>query len=385
MSDPPSISLIIEKLVPGGEGLARHEGRVVFIPGVLPGEEVTVEITEAKKDFARARLVDIVKPSPDRVTPACPVAGACGGCDWLHIDPAAQARQKVELVRDSLRRMAGFDWPNLEIETGSPFGYRNRIQAHTDGSGALGFLERGGHGFIPVTACPVAHASLQPLLAGGTRSRQQNRFLAFGYTDAAGAPRLDREDKNPNAEIELTILDKKIRFPLKGFFQSNVEMMERIIPYAVEGLAGKVALDLYAGVGLFGAFLKDRFERLVCVEFNRGALRYAKQNVAGDDNEFLAEPVEKVVELRGNPLAQERADAAVIDPPREGLDKAVRAWLRDKPVEKLVYVSCNPVTLARDLKDLLAGPYALTDLKLFDFYPQTSHIEAVAKLRLKTA
>jgi 23S rRNA (uracil1939-C5)-methyltransferase len=381
MSSP--ISLTIEKLIPGGEGLARHDGRVVFVAGVLPGEEVTVEITEAKKDFARARLVEIVKASPDRVAPACPVAGSCGGCDWLHIDAAAQARQKIELVRDSLRRMAGFDWPQLEIETGAPFGYRNRIQAHTDGSGKLGFLERGGHGFVPVSACPVAHASLQPLLAEGTRSRQQGRFLAFGHSDPAGSPRLHREDKDPNAEVEITILDKKIRFPLKGFFQSNVEMMERLIPYALEGLAGKVALDLYAGVGLFGAFLGNHFERVVCIEFNHYALRYAKQNVPGNDNEFLAEPVEKVVELRGNPLAQERADAAVIDPPREGLDKAVRAWLRDKPVEKLVYVSCNPVTLARDLKDLLAGPYELTDLKLFDFYPQTSHIEAVAKLKLR--
>jgi 23S rRNA (uracil1939-C5)-methyltransferase len=379
----PPLSLTIEKLIPGGEGLARHEGRVVFVPGVLPGEEVTVEITEAKKDFARARVVDIVSASPDRVTPACPVAGACGGCDWLHIDPAAQARQKIELARDSLRRLGGFDWPSLEIETGSPFGYRNRIQAHADGSGRLGFLERGGHGFVAVTACPVAHASLQPLLAGGTKPGRPDRFLAFGHSDAAGSARLHREDKDPNAEIEIAILGKTIRFPLKGFFQSNVEMMEKLIPHALEGLAGKVALDLYAGVGLFGAFLKDHFERVVCIEFNRSALRYAKQNVAGDDNEFLAEPVEKVVDLRGNPLAQERADAAVIDPPREGLDKAVRAWLKDKPVEKLVYVSCNPVTLARDLKDLLAGPYELTDLKLFDFYPQTSHIEAVAKLSLR--
>jgi len=377
------LSLHIDKLIPGGEGLARHEGRVVFVPGVLPGEEVVAEITEAKKDFARARVVEIKTASPDRVTPACPHAGTCGGCDWLHIDPAAQARQKVELVRDSLRRLAGFDWPELAIETGSPFGYRNRIQAHTDGSGRFGFLERGGHGFVPVTSCPVAHASLQPLLAAGTLSRQTDRLLAFGYHDASGNPHFAREDKNPNAEISVTILGKKIRFPLKGFFQSNLEMMEKLIPYAVEGLEGKVALDLYAGVGLFGAFLKDHFERVVCIEFNRAALRYAKQNVAGDDNEFLMEAVEDVVELRGNPLAQERADAAVIDPPREGLDKAVRAWLRDKPVEKLVYVSCNPVTLARDLKDLLAGPYELTDLRLFDFYPQTSHIEAVAKLRLK--
>jgi 23S rRNA (uracil1939-C5)-methyltransferase len=375
-------TLRIEKLVPGGEGLARHEGRVVFVPGVLPGEEVSVEFTETKKDFARARVVEILEPSPDRVAPPCAYAGACGGCDWLHIAPAAQARLKVELVRDSLRRLAGFDLPDLAIETGAPLGYRNRIQAHTDGSGALGFLERGGHGLVRVERCPVAHAALQPLFAG-EGGKRADRFLAYGHTDAAGENRLARADVTPNAEITVPLLGKQLVFPLRGFFQSNLEMTARLIPYALEGLGGEVALDLYAGVGVFGAFLKDRFERVVCIEFNGHALPYARRNVPGDDNEFLSKPVEEVVNLRGDPLSQEQADAAVIDPPREGLDKAVRHWLRERPVPKLVYVSCNPVTLARDLKELLAGPYELEDMKVFDFYPQTSHIEAVAKLRLK--
>jgi 23S rRNA (uracil1939-C5)-methyltransferase len=375
--------LRIEKLVPGGEGLARHDGRVVFVPGVLPGEEVSVEFTETKKDFARARVVEILEPSPDRVAPPCAYAGTCGGCDWLHIAPAAQARLKVELVRDSLRRLAGFDLPDLAIETGAPLGYRNRIQAHADGSGALGFLKRGGHGHVAIEHCPVAHAALQPLFAGGGGKRA-DRFLAYGHTDAAGENRLARADETPNAEITVPLLGKQLVFPLRGFFQSNLEMTARLIPYALEGLEGEVALDLYAGVGVFGAFLKDRFERVVCIEFNSHALPYARRNVPGDDNEFLSKPVEEVVNLRGDPLSQEQADAAVIDPPREGLDKAVRQWLRERPVPKLVYVSCNPVTLARDLKELLAGPYELEDMKVFDFYPQTSHIEAVAKLKLRT-
>jgi len=134
--------------------------------------------------------------------------------------PPPQARIKIELVRDSLRRMGGFDWPDLEIETGAPFGYRNRIQAHTDGSGAFGFLERGGHGFVPVKSCPVAHASLQPLLAGGTLSRQTDRLLGLRVFGCFGNPHFAREDKNPGAEIEVTILDKKSDSRSKDFFRA---------------------------------------------------------------------------------------------------------------------------------------------------------------------
>lgn len=375
-----TVRLRIEKLVPGGEGLARREGRVVFVPGVLPGEEVEALIVEAKKDFARARLVGIAAPSPDRVEPRCPLAGTCGGCDWLHVGREAQARLKVELVRDSLRRLAGFDRPDLRIETGEPFGYRNRVQVHVDARGRTGFQGRRANDFVPVPRCPVAHPALAPLFAGGAKPGAPDRFLAYGFSDAEGAPRLFRADENPDAEITVRVLHRDIVFPLRGFFQSNLEMTERLLAYVLEGLpAGGTAFDLYAGVGLFGAFLKDRFDRVACVEFNRHALRLARRNV-GEKGVFLAEALERVVGGPGNPLDAFAADAAVIDPPREGLDKAVRRWLVEKPVPRLTYVSCNPVTLARDLKDLLAGPYELRDMRLFDFYPQTSHIEAAARL-----
>src|SRR5690606_29301566 len=134
-----AISLHIDKLVPGGDGLARHEGRVVFVPGVLPGEDVTVGIVEVKKDFARARLLEVVTTSPDRVAPPCALAGVCGGCDWLHIDPAAQARLKVELVRDPVRRLAGLDLPDLPIENSAALGNRYRFPAHVDPAGQAGF------------------------------------------------------------------------------------------------------------------------------------------------------------------------------------------------------------------------------------------------------
>jgi 23S rRNA (uracil1939-C5)-methyltransferase len=377
--------LRVEKLVPGGEGLARHVGRVVFVPGVLPGEDVVAEIVEAKKDFARARLVSVEAAAPERVTPPCELAGVCGGCDWLHIDPAAQAQFKVELARDSLRRLAGFDLPELRIETGKPLGYRNRVQVHVDGRGAVGFLGRKGNDFVHVAECPVAHPALAPLFAGGARPGAPDRFLAYGFTDAEGVNRLARADEDSAEEITVRVLDRDIVFPLRGFFQSNLEMTERLIPYVLDGLppGGGTALDLYSGVGLFGAFMKDRFDHVVCVEFNRHAIKVARRNV-GEKGAFVAEALENVVAGRENPFDRIPARAAVIDPPREGLDKAVRRWLVEKPIPNLVYVSCNPVTLARDLKELLAGPYTLEDMRLFDFYPQTSHIEAVARLKIKT-
>jgi 23S rRNA (uracil1939-C5)-methyltransferase len=315
----------------------------------------------------------------------------CGGCDWLHIDPAAQARFKMELARDSLRRMAGFDLPDLRIETGSPLGYRNRVQVHADVSGAVGFLGRKGNDFVRVVECPVAHPALAPLFAGGTRPGSPDRFLAYGFAegfaDGGESPvdRLYRSDEDPDAEITVRVLDRDIVFPLRGFFQSNLEMTARLIPYVLDGLpsGGGTALDLYSGVGLFGAFMKDRFDHVVCVEFNRHAIKVARRNV-GEKGAFVAEALENVVAGRENPFDRIPARAAVIDPPREGLDKAVRRWLVEKPIPNLVYVSCNPVTLARDLKELLAGPYALEDMRLFDFYPQTSHIEAVARLKIKT-
>ncbi len=378
------LNLKIEKLVPGGEGLARHEGRVVFIPGVLPGEQVRVETTEMKKDFARAELREILEPSPDRIKPMCSLAGTCGGCDWLHIAPQAQAQLKVTVAQDALRRIGGIDWPNLKIETGLSFGYRNRLQLHTNPSGAVGFLERKGHGFVPVKKCPVAHPAFAPLFEQGASPKSPERFHAFACNDAGGKPQLWRGDEKPHAEARVKVLDRELVFPINGFFQSNLEMLEQLVPYAIEGLSGDTVFDLYSGVGLFGSFLTPHFRRVVCVESDHETLAFARRNLGVDDAAFVAEPVEDMISDSDAPASWEQPDAVIVDPPREGLDVKVRAWLKRLSVSKLVYVSCNPVTMARDMKDLLAGPYKLDDLRLFDFYPQTSHIEAVAKLSLKS-
>ena len=219
-----------------------------------------------------------------------------------------------------------------------------------------------------------------------------------GDADSAGSPVYDKESPaysrasarpvpeylGPRVDgtqgvITASILGKPIRFDLRCFFQSNLEMTEKLIPYALDGLSGREALDLYCGVGLFGAFLKDRFERVLAVEENPISLEYALGNI-GDTGEFLRGRVEQLLKEERGPLASGRPDAVVVDPPRDGLDPAVKEYLIAKKPPRLVYVSCNPVTLARDLKTLVANGFKLDDLRLFDFYPQTAKVESVAKL-----
>jgi len=432
------VDLVIEKLVPGGDGLARLEGRVVFIPFTLPGEKVRARITEAKKDFLRAIPLEILEPSPDRAEAPCPVFGRCGGCDWQHIAPAAQLRHKQAMAEDAFRRIGGLSFPGLAIEGGKPWRYRNRIQIHRDASGKAGFLARASHALVPIRDCPISRPAFGPLFAprasatgagvssSGLRPFEGTRrfsawshplpeggdFLISAEPGATGpGQRITGLPADPGpepipaeifvsagrvpypqavgpaggvqaeeaAEIAAPLLGKTLRFDLRCFFQSNLEMTARLVPYALDGLSGRLALDLYCGVGLFGTFLADRFERVIAVEENPAALEWARRNI-GATHEFLRGRVEELLRAERGPLAAARPDAIVVDPPRTGLDRAVAEFLIAKRPPRLVYVSCDPATLARDLKSLLAAGFSLDDLRLFDFYPQTAHVEAVAKL-----
>jgi 23S rRNA (uracil1939-C5)-methyltransferase len=401
-----TVELTIEKMVPGGEGLARREGKVIFVAGALTGERLKVRLTGSKKDYARGEIAEILAPSPERITPPCPVAGRCGGCDWQHLAYPEQLRQKVALAEDALRRVGGIAWPGLAIEPGKPWGYRNRVQFHRSPDGRLGFLGRGSHEVIPVSACPVSDPALNALLStdpatpadpasaspatgarfpaatGGPSAEAAGRLLAWGHAGAAA---------RADGEIAVEILGKTIRFDNRCFFQSNLGMLEKLIPHVLEGLpdrhgeqgggpGGDRALDLYCGVGLFGAFLADRYRSVLAVEENAASLAHARGNIPGTSHAFLEGRLEDLVQ-QGR--LGDVPDLVLVDPPRPGLDQAVRDWLAETRPPRLVYVSCNPVTLARDLKSLLAAGFTLTSLRLFDFYPQTAHVEAVAKLEMR--
>lgn len=381
ISGEPLLELTVESLVPGGDGLARHEGKVIFIPGVLPGERVQARLLQSKRDFARAEAVSLLAASPDRVAPGCAAADRCGGCDWLHIAPEAQARLKVAMARDAYRRLGGFDYEALTIESGDPWGYRNRLQVHADRQGRLGFMGRQSRHVAVVNACPVAHEALQPLFRNHAANHRVTRFQAFGHA-TRGRLESAREDETPDGIMNVRLLGRDFVFPLAGFFQSNIAMLEKLIPWALQGLpmaSGSCAMDLYSGVGLFASFLADHFETVVAVEEQVLAAEFIKQN-AGPKVEVHTGKLEEWGRRDLLSPVSRKPDLILVDPPREGLHAEARHFLLETAAEKMIYVSCDVVTQARDLKVLLAGGYRLEALQLFDFYPQTHHVEAVAKL-----
>ncbi len=398
----PGKELSVVRLVAGGEGLGFIDGKAVFVPGVLPGERVIVRTVKRRRDFERAELVEVLEPSPHRVRPACALAGTCGGCDWLHIDYEEQLRQKVSIVTESLRRTGRIDRDPPEIEPSEPTRARNRTQVHRGADGRLGYMTAASNDVVPVATCPAVAGPLDGIFSGAVRVPGDiDRFTAFSDGSWVAVEGID-----DTRDLTVTVNGRGIFFSVGCFFQSNLGMLEKLVPWALRGLSGSVAADLYCGVGLFAAFLADSFPRVICVESSATSVAYARRNVKGEGNEFYPMGVEHWIASGGAPpgraaltsehdqappgratfpFVPDRApralDAVVVDPPRAGLGPEVRAWLRATRPRDLVYVSCNPVTLARDLEELVNGGFTLEDLRLFDFYPQTSHVESVARLK----
>ncbi|MGA2763258.1 MAG: TRAM domain-containing protein [Spirochaetia bacterium] len=365
--------ILIEKLVAGGDGLGFLDGKAVFVPGVLPGERVRVRLGQRRRDFDRAALVDVINASPGRQSPPCSLAGVCGGCDWLHIRSEEQAARKVDIMREAFQRVGQFAWKEIGVETGPDLAYRNRVQIHRDHAGRLGFMSAGSERVVPVATCPVSVGSINRLFADpGRAPADRDRFTAWGDDETLAVEGLDDE-----RDLEVRVLGKSVIFSVACFFQSNLSMLSKLLPFALEGLSGKAAADLYCGVGLFGAFLADRFERVTAVESSSLSMSYARRNIPDDRGDFYPVNMEQWVETDA---ARRPLDAVVVDPPRAGLGPEVCRWLRGAAPSRLVYVSCDPVTLARDLGELVRDRFTMDEVRIFDFYPQTSHVETVARL-----
>jgi len=366
--------LSIEKLVAGGDGLAFREGKAVFVPGVLPGETVRVRLVETRRDFDRAALVEVLKPSPGRVAPPCALAGICGGCDWLHISYKEQVRQKAAIVREALRRAGGIEWGEVEVEPGPPLAYRTRVQIHRDSHGTLGFKGLGSARVVHVAFCPIADPGINRIFSGDVAAPDGlERFSACSVGN-----RVAREGIDDDIDIRVRVAGKETVFSVGCFFQSNLAVLERLVPFVLEKLDGTSAADLYCGVGLFGAFLAERFSSVTVVESSTTSAAYARRNLPEPRCAVYPMTVEQWTAsgAAGGPF-----DAVIVDPPRAGLGVEVRQWICRVMPRWLRYVSCNPVTLARDLRDFVSRGFLLDDLRVFDFYPQTSHIECVARLR----
>ena len=380
MPEPQQLQLRVEKLVAGGDGLAFHQGKAVFVPLALPGELVLATIAQERRDFSQARLVEVLEPSRHRVKPACPIYGECGGCNLQHLAYPRQVEEKALIVSESLRRTGRIEREEIPAVPSLPFSYRNRMQLHLTPEGRVGLMRRSSSDLVEAPSCPVAVKPVQDWIesrAGSARAGREvgpyvlgkDRFLVFGYQDEVWI-------EGERGVVEVRVAGEPIRFHLKGFFQSNLYLLDYFVPDALAGLSGALAADLYCGVGLFGRFLARSFGRVTCVEHNPFALDLARENVPGAANEFQSLPVEDWIRTEG---AKRRFDCVVVDPPRTGLSAPVRAWLCAAKPPVVVYVSCDPVTLSRDAAELLRAGYALESIKAFDFYPQTGHVECHAR------
>lgn len=385
------VDLTIEKLVMGGDGLARVDGKVIFVRGGLPGEKVTAKIIENKKDFARAEVIKIHTASNNRAQPVCPAYGICGGCDWMHIHYATQIATKEELFRESIYRSTKVHFDKIDVYTSTPLNYRSRAQFSSDSNGNWGFLGANSHQVVALNNCPVLAPEINQLLQNTeplqnalsvwiARQKQHNRLYdkkpikikAFSGTNGITySPELQN-----NAYTSVNVLGKTFYVGAESFFQSNLSLVPNMVEYVTQNLSGKIAIDMYGGVGLFGAFLADTFEQVIWIEENQDSLHWAEKNLPANKTKFFCSKAEDWMANHKDITA----DVLVVDPPRLGLSPIVKEGICHIGAHELILVSCYPPTLARDLSYFLAHGYEMQGAALFDFYPQTSHIEAVVKL-----
>lgn len=360
--------------------MARIEGKVTFIEGALPGELVELEYQKRRKDFDEARCVRVLEPHALRAVPPCPHYGICGGCNLQHAAISLQREMKQGVVHDLFRRLARIALPeSWPMHGGSPWGYRHRAR-FVKGTQGWGFRRAQSHEILPIRSCPVLCDALNqaicqfPDLPSGSELQvfvdTQGQWK-FWHTGMAGHI----------ADTQFIALKEKVvQADAQVFFQSNMELAPMLLDAVLGELARipnrRLAVDLFSGVGVFASFLQDHFDQVVAVEWNEGCLRHARNNL-GKHCVFHSSSAEDYLHSQ-NPGS---VDLLVVDPPRAGLSPEVRQALTISRPSCMVYVSCDPVTLARDVGEFVRNGFKLERIEAFDFYPQTDHLEMLAVLR----
>ncbi|HEV8541341.1 MAG TPA: class I SAM-dependent RNA methyltransferase [Verrucomicrobiae bacterium] len=357
----------------GGEGVARLGDFVVFVPFVITGEEVEAEVTEVKKNFARARLISIVRPSDQRVQPHCPYFGECGGCQYQHIAYAEQLRIKEKQIRDLFQRVGRFE-AEIEPVVPSPreYGYRNRIMIRSQWNKPeqrlnIGFVRYENRLVVDIDHCPIS----EPEVSEAIKSVRAHPPPKGGL------------------KVVLRKFPDDWEVPKDSFFQNNFFLLPELVKTVRDYLRAsgtRFLLDLYCGVGFFGIEMAGSVERVIGTELDKKAVAAAQNNAKrrGLSNiEFLTGDTGELLPalLRQFPASQ---TSVIIDPPRTGCTPEILDLLRETRPKQIIYVSCHPATLARDLNLLSAdGLYEVGHVKPFDMFPQTQHVECVAEVRLK--
>ncbi|HTV04499.1 MAG TPA: class I SAM-dependent RNA methyltransferase [Acidobacteriaceae bacterium] len=436
MTQESPVQLRIEKPIYGGAGLARHEGKAIFVPFALPGETVEASISSNHGSYANAELVNILEPSFTRAEPACPHYGVCGGCHYQHTTYQHQVEIKSQILRESLERARIADIPAISTLSCEPLAYRNRIRLHIDPrTSQLAYKRRSSNQNLIVTTCPIASPIVQTALhniqsSAATlqlnkhfteielfTSPEQDSVLVSLFTSSAPKPSINAfgslwpqlqaaiphltgaalfspafssVDK-PRQPVKLLVhhgqpsltysaVGRDYRVSAGSFFQVNRFLIDPLVEYVTQSASGSLAWDLYAGVGLFSAVLTSRFQQVIGVESALCSVHDLRHNLRGTPSRVV---VSTTLDFLRRATPRQRPDFVVVDPPRAGLGKQVTTLLAAVRPAHITYVSCDPATLSRDLKSLLDSGYHLSSMCMVDLFPQTFHLESVATLALK--
>lgn len=399
MSDRSPVRL--ERPATGGAVGRLVDGRVVFVRHGLPGELVRVAVTESTSKFSRGDAVEILEASPERVQPPCPYAhpGGCGGCDLQDASANGQVSWKTSLVNEHLRRIAGLELAVSVIEPSSaPEGSRTRLRCAVDDDGRLALRAARSHDVVALDACWIADHSLAPAFATSWHGAEEVELRAIGDGEPFAVVRritprgtmhelcsLRGEPLEPSTQSRVDVRGHVFSVGPRSFWQSHRDAPEMLLDTVLEltdARADDHVTDLFSGVGLFAvplAKIVGPGGRVSAVESSPYAVRDARQNAEGLRNVKVREW--SVTPRSINDSVGER-DIVVLDPPRGGLAKGVADALVRRRPKRVVYVSCDAATFARDLKVLIAGGYALNELRMFDLFPMTEHVELVSSLDL---
>jgi 23S rRNA (uracil1939-C5)-methyltransferase len=376
----------VERILPGGMGLAHAGGKTVFVSLAAPGDRLRVRVDREQGNVLFASIEEIITPSPLRVEPPCPYFGRCGGCDFQQLTYEAQLAAKAEIIRDCLHRIARLENVPDFVVTPSPDDWRYRMRATWQldrEQRTIGYYERGSRRVCDVVDCAVLRPALQEKLeeVRATEWRQVPEDLKHldvvqGEDGVSFAPSFGGFQ---TSELSLTVRGEVYQFNAEAFFQINPSLLGPLIDFALGDASGESVLDLYCGVGLFTLPLARRFRKVVGVEANPAATRFARRNLqqAGLGNARVI--TASVTDwFRNRPVGP--VDLVLLDPPRAGAESAVIKGILDLRPSAITYVSCDPATLARDLKKLMAGGFAIDSIAAFDLFPQTHHVETVIRL-----
>lgn len=375
-----------------GETIGKYNGKIVFVPYGIPGETVKVQILKDEGDYYRAEIIDIIEPSFFRENPPCKLFGKCGGCSFQHVAYSYQTKLKEIVVMEQLKRIGEFENPedltNLTLQAENPYNYRNRADFSINREKLLGFKIRGTHKFIHVEYCNIMYKKINymlSLLQGKTPKRKtHNITIRYGINTGNYLiqPEIDIETiKTGQTFYTEKLLSKEFKISAPSFFQVNSYQAEKLIQTVLGYISNedKTIIDAYAGVGTFTVFLAKKAERVIAIEESRSAFKDAQVNIKNFDNiNYICEKTEESllrVDING--------DAIVLDPPRVGCMKEVLEAIVEKRIRKVIYVSCEPSTLARDLRYLRERGYKLIEVQPVDMFPQTYHIENVALMKLE--